>query len=660
LGRQKLIRLALLLCIIAAGGWSSAGSGKSGNKKSAHPPVRTDKVPPASPLQLVDGTKTEVAFTWRELESGDAIISIWNSSEYSQDVTAEATDFSLSPGSVGAGVSALQIAISSHPGRIPAYGIGRFTLNVHEHSKSPRVRGSYGGILVVKSTSGKFSPFSQRIRINVVGPQPSVSKQTLVAWRIVPFCRLWHATVNVPLTDNYPNAEFSDQNRVVGFVHRANGGIATVRWETLKPAEANKPARAHLVVCNIPSAGQYDGDITLAGTQDKSSPLALTVLAKDIFIWPVLVMALGIFVAWKAKRYLGVLRMTWSLRQQEAELGSSFQESQKQFTASAAGKPYASYSVAEDIAAQRNQICNNLTAIERSWTTSVDNDQNYKNTVTGLQTLQDEISQWGKFGAELAGLEEALLGLKRNIDPQAVMPAIAEGDDPAFLDPVQKLLQGKILHAADIAGLRKDVSDATAFAQLWDDTNQHAKSLTVSLQDIQSRSTLDADQKATVADIEKKLVAAWQHLWTAKTLADLSVITASNGDLDLARVGLAQIATSAQRPSRFGVFALPSQMLIASDALSAAGLFTPAADLSHLPASDTRKAEMLKRAIHLGDTGTGLLAFIIALLTGLSSNYLGKPFGTLQDYAALFVWAAGTKVALDILTAALDKFGTRA
>ena len=41
--------------------------------------------------------------------------------------------------------------------------------------------------------------------------------------------------------------------------------------------------------------------------------------------------------------------------------------------------------------------------------------------------------------------------------------------------------------------------------------------------------------------------------------------------------------------------------------------------------------------------------------SGLSSNYLGKPFGTVQDYFTLFVWAAGTKVGLDIVTAALDK-----
>ncbi|MCU1224536.1 MAG: hypothetical protein JWQ42_2629 [Edaphobacter sp.] len=35
---------------------------------------------------------------------------------------------------------------------------------------------------------------------------------------------------------------------------------------------------------------------------------------------------------------------------------------------------------------------------------------------------------------------------------------------------------------------------------------------------------------------------------------------------------------------------------------------------------------------------------------------LGKPFGTFQDYAVLFLWAAGTKIGVDIVTAVTDKF----
>lgn len=61
------------------------------------------------------------------------------------------------------------------------------------------------------------------------------------------------------------------------------------------------------------------------------------------------------------------------------------------------------------------------------------------------------------------------------------------------------------------------------------------------------------------------------------------------------------------------------------------------------------------RAIGLWDQASVILALIIALITGLNTNYWSKPFGTFQDYAVLFLWAAGTKIGVDIITAVTDK-----
>jgi hypothetical protein len=47
------------------------------------------------------------------------------------------------------------------------------------------------------------------------------------------------------------------------------------------------------------------------------------------------------------------------------------------------------------------------------------------------------------------------------------------------------------------------------------------------------------------------------------------------------------------------------------------------------------------------------LAFIVAVLTGLDSFYLGRPFGTIKDYVGIVVWALGTKVTVDMVSAAL-------
>src|ERR1700723_876936 len=94
------IRVVLILCVLAAAVSSCAESGNSKDHKASDQPDSTEKSLPAAPLQLGDAAKTEVAFTWREIESGDGVVAIWNGSGGKQDVTAEVTDFALSPGSV--------------------------------------------------------------------------------------------------------------------------------------------------------------------------------------------------------------------------------------------------------------------------------------------------------------------------------------------------------------------------------------------------------------------------------------------------------------------------------------------------------------------------------------------------------------------------------
>ncbi len=94
----------------------------------------------------------------------------------------------------------------------------------------------------------------------------------------------------------------------------------------------------------------------------------------------------------------------------------------------------------------------------------------------------------------------------------------------------------------------------------------------------------------------------------------------------------------------------------ASDHLSNVTSISAEEYAQHLPADDTQRAELLEQTIDRWDKLSVLLAFLIAVITGLNSNYWGKPFGTFQDYAVLFLWAAGTKVGVDIIAAVTDKF----
>jgi len=48
--------------------------------------------PPASPLQFVESTSTTIVFSWEQLKTGTAIVSVFNPSA-EQDVSLQATDF---------------------------------------------------------------------------------------------------------------------------------------------------------------------------------------------------------------------------------------------------------------------------------------------------------------------------------------------------------------------------------------------------------------------------------------------------------------------------------------------------------------------------------------------------------------------------------------
>ena len=653
--RRGSIRLTLCLCVIPIALAASADSGKSQKQPAGNQPNNPEKQLPALPLQLVDGTKPELSYTWRELESGRAVIAVWNSSKEPQKITATVTDFDLAGGSTGQGSASVHLTVSPDSATSCKYSVKRFTLKLQDPAIVPPVRGSYSGLVLLAGNDDKFSPYSQRVRINITGPQPAVTKATLIAWRIAPFVPVWRASINVPLIDEYKPTEFTEPGRVVGFVHRAYGGIATVRWASLKPARDKRPARARLEIDHLPAAGQYEGDIYLGGLQDKTTPLALTVVAKDVPVFPILVMALGIYLAWLTKRYLGVLRSIWILRRQEAELGSTFQESQKEFADTVAGKSSATYSISEDVSRQRTAILQNLKQAERSWATSIDSNVNYKDALKSIQDLQDQLWQWARIGPELASLESSLQDLQQHIDGASMLPASADPGDPAFLTLARNLLRGRTLATSEISGLRNAISDAKTIATQFDSVNQHAQELTASFRSTKDRSDLDEDQKAKLSDVQNRLVAVWQHLWGAKTAADVAAITNVGGDLDQAQVELAQIAAEPQKPRRFGLVSLTSYLLSPTDEWPGPQVLSPAADLNHVGAGDTRRAQALDRGIRLGDLGSVIIASVIALVTGLSSNYLGKPFGTVQDYFTLFVWAAGTKVGVDILTSALDK-----
>lgn len=433
-----------------------------------------------------------------------------------------------------------------------------------------------------------------------------------------------------------------------GFVRKETGGLATVSWSEIGQ-QNGASCCAKLTVESLPSAGRYEGEVNFGGAQDKNSTLALSVIAKDCVVWPTLVTALGILLAWIVNRYIGVLRITWTLRKQEAELGLAFGESQAKFERQAKGTSFGGYSIKEDVHTKRENLRTQLSKLEKKWTTSLQGDSDYLNAVAELQSLETAIAQWAQLAPALKLLQDRLNQAKSEVDRDQVLPRAAT--EPALFSVVQGVLQGSPLSITDVAAKLQDIHDKMVTLETWRESNREAKAATSSLRDVRSQK-LTANQTSLGDQAEQHLVTSWQRLWGDDTEA-LKSVRSAGGDLDTAKAEIAKITAELERaPHVYGEAAfswVPASFL--------EGLVVPTA-VSALPASDTQRAQLLHQSISLGDKAATFFAFVIALLTGLSLKYFSQPFGTIEDYAGLFLWAAGTKAAVDIITSVVGKFSS--
>jgi hypothetical protein len=227
---------------------------------------------------------------------------------------------------------------------------------------------------------------------------------------------------------------------------------------------------------------------------------------------------------------------------------------------------------------------------------------------------------------------------------------------PLILKNVQQFLLGQSLLCDDIATLLKNLLDSGAIVRTWQESNENAVAVSNEYADLAALTTWTAGQQSTLDDVKVRLIAVWTHLWTS---ADATAFATGPGsDLDTAIQGIRQIKPAPVKKSAFApaTFEIMS-VKPAADQLAKLSSLNVAHYSLDLPADDAQRVDLLQQKIDRSDRASIILASLIAIVTGMNSNYWGdKAFGSFQDYAVLFLWAAGTKVGVDIIAAVADKF----
>lgn len=522
--------------------------------------------------------------------------------------------------------------------------------------RTPEIKpGTYSGSLFLTGADPKTNACWVRKQIQLVVPDalPLMDKATFLTYRLVPFTQLWtcHDCL-LPLRPTISAGQVPSlkPGTPLAGVKREEGGFGIVSWtgETISSKSGIQQLRMSVV--DLDHAGKYDGTLRLNSVGEKTAEVAVTIKASDLFVWPILIIGLGIWLALSVKRYINVKRTIWGLREQEAALGIEYKKSQQRFADASQGFPYAAYSVADDLNEKRRELLDKIDSLKRSAGLAIDEtSESYKSLLADLKALEGLIAAWGTFADDLDTLRRELA------TPAVFGSPLLDSGRPALLASYGGLLAGGPITLAEFADLRKEVSNSIASAREWFSLKSRID------KDVEQLAQLTAklpqptdDQKARLSSISQKLVVAKTLLWQAATIEELANLTIMDGTLLLAEQEFYELAAalaSAPGPDGGAANAMTASMM--------SGVATPFIDASRsgqellgVPTDDTARERFYATAIRRWDMLIALLAFIIAVLTGLDKFYFGQPFGTLKDYVAIFLWAIGTKLTLDAISTA--------
>lgn len=585
-------------------------------------------------LTVLDPSKSAVGFTWQQVRDGQAAITLVNPNKDPENATAELGPFHPDM----SGGEPISWRESHFELEIPGGGVTRLPLTP---VNAPTRAGGYSGFLVVNQ-AGQKSPQMIQIRITGTTGAPMVSRLTFTLTRVVPFLPVF-LSLRAPVLMSagaLPPAE----DGLYGTLSNDAGG-----WIGLRRGGEWADGRALFEVYPAPpSDGAYKGDVSFASGADKSV-ISLTVLVRDFVLWPILVIGVGTWLAYLVKRYLGVLRITWSLRQQEAETSEAFAKSQAQFRRDTDGKAYATYSIAGPVKAMSDDVLARAKKLEASVFTSIDDrNPDYATATDEMQKLSAAVAQWATTGGELNKLADGVVAAQRASAQAEIEEGVEVSGPPKFVERAGELLRGKPLRTlAELDELRKNVADVSAVAGAWAEAVQNVSGITATFHSLDLKGD---DAKA----IHSMLVDLWGNLWSVNTAADLESLTKFDGPIQQATNKVNAAKPVETRPYSFTLGLTNRNLLRVADLddLLTKGAEMPAA------VSDQKRAELVRHKIQIGDREAAAFSFVVALLTGLNTYYIGKPFGTVGDYVTIFIWAAGTKAVLDVLSGVLDKLAS--
>ncbi|MBZ5646943.1 MAG: hypothetical protein LAN37_06935 [Acidobacteriia bacterium] len=244
---------------------------------------------------------------------------------------------------------------------------------------------------------------------------------------------------------------------------------------------------------------------------------------------------------------------------------------------------------------------------------------------------------WAVFGQQLRVLAQS--------KGQALGRELRSDSEPAIARETDSLLNGRALTIAEFNDLQARVVTATKFIPTWLDLWSRLKKLGPGLPEfVQSHHDYVEAHRDKVAKVQQAAEQTWVEIWGLDS-ADATKVKKAHEDVSSLESAYAQLLVDA------GV--TTPALAVQAPVLAGFGLYSPRTYGAY---RSTRSAADYLAEIKHRDRLLGMLAYLTAILTGLSMNYFGQNFGTVHDYVKLFLWAFGAKVAVDALANSLERW----
>lgn len=575
----------------------------------------------ALPPRAASAETASKDFTWPEITAGTASIEIENTTAKKEMLAVSLSEFGFL-GLHGVEVSNVDAGlprIDEKPFALAPGAVKRYRLRSERHDVGIRP-GKYSALLAVIQDGKTLTPWA--ITITIPGAQPLGSEELAVAaTRAHPFTCDWSVNVRLPLAAAiWPEQTGLRVGAPLGVLKRESGpGFAVVSAGRI---EGPRPSvLLPVTVSGIRQAGLYKGTLTFPG----GKTAALSVLAADRVIFPIAAIFFGIVIGGMAKRWVNVGRALRLFQRDIAALGVTFAGKAEDFRR-AASDPCRAYDISADFERQRKGLADNLGLLRLSVKPLDQTNTDYQKALGELKTMQTTAEEWPVFASELEALRQTL-------DATAARKLAAPGGgsaQPAILAH-RELLSGRVLTLEEYKDRRGKVQAAGTLCAQWLSLLQRRDSAGDLYSDLSHVVPANSADRRLLETADP--ARAFALLWDAN---DTGALARVESMLERNEATLEALRAAHGRPS-----VPPAPEIVR--------------ELGLAPPTPEQEKKRIEFTVQLGDWLAFAFAVVAGVLTGLTTYYFGKPFGSFADYTTVFLWGLGAKAVVDLASLGLDK-----